>query len=170
MTVPVFDNAPDPITAIAQRLVAVLKGSSNFMELAGKIEDMTAPAFERFKTEIQAGDLPEVAIVQGAFSFDPFGPNSKVAMFTQQFKLVMVMESLKSPPLNQLKMVLMGALADADPQLGLDGLVFKWECASARDDAFGPKEWTRETVRFLSFMDIVVTFYLPNAALQQMGQ
>lgn len=64
----------DPITTIHRGIWQILTNDPTWKDLVspGNRIDTTAPTFEEFKGEVQAGQLPEVVIVQGPFSVSEF--------------------------------------------------------------------------------------------------
>ena len=155
----------DPETKIYQQLVQLLNASKNFTDAVTKIENMTDPAFVRFKQEIQVADTPLLAIVPSLAQITLSGRNSLTAEFNQTFRLVLVMDDLKLPPMSYLKHVIVAVLSLAGPDLGIPGLVRTITMKNAKDDAFGPKDWTRSTVRFMAILDLDVNYYLDSASL-----
>ncbi len=151
----------DPFTRCARAISAALLGAPGFAALVrGRVVDMTSPQFERFSTDVQPGDLPEVAVVQGAFAMVPFGSNSRVADISQHFDLRMTFDSLWSVPMNAVKYQAFIALLRSGPTLGLDGLVRGWQIVGGRDSPDGQTNWTRGAVRWISILGIQVEMAL----------
>ena len=155
----------DPFTRASQAIASALLAWPGFASLVrGNLVDMTSGRFERFKAEVQSGDLPEVAIVQGDFVMHPFGGDSRSVELAQSYRLMMTFESLNVVAVNALKYQTCIALLKAGPALGLDGLVRRWQVTSGQDNPSGPSAWTRGTERWFSALTIEVEMYLDRAS------
>ena len=165
----------DPFTTAAGAVLGALRCSSPFMSIVrpGNLIDMTADTFERFKSQLQFNDTPEVVLLQDDFRLQPYGPASNSALLEQSFLLVSTLDSLKSRTLNVLKFQTLAALAKAGPTLGLDGLVQSWEIASCRDDALSNTTpsfpWKRGSQRWVSLLTISVKMLLSRQQLISLG-
>jgi hypothetical protein len=157
----------DPFTQIARAILAALQADCGWAALVkpGNVIDMTASTFERFKSQLQPGDVPEVILLQGDFNLQPFGGNSRIATLEQTYALVTTHDSLRVAPVNALKYLTLVALTKAGPSLGLQGLVRGWEITQSADDALGQKQWRRGTQRWVSVLSIRVNMYLPREML-----
>jgi hypothetical protein len=164
----------DPFTQTSRAIVSALQADPGWSALVkpGNVIDMTADSFERFKTQVQSGDLPEVILLQGDFRLKPFGGSSRIAEMEQHFQLVVTHDSLRVRPVNLLKYHTLIALAKSGPTLGLDGLVRGWEIAQCDDDAVGQskreafrKQWRRGTQRWISIMTIQVNMFVARERL-----
>jgi hypothetical protein len=113
--------AVDPFTQVYQAIWGALTSWSGFTALvaAGNRNDLSAAAFEAIKPEAQAGDLPEVTLLQSAFTLKPQGASSLVAEATQIYPLVTASDSLRVLDVNAVKYQALIAMAKADPALGL---------------------------------------------------
>ena len=159
----------DPFTQTSRAILSALQADAGWSALVkpGNVIDMTADSFERFKTQVQSGDLPEVILLQGEFRLKPFGGSSRVAEMEQIFQLVVTHDSLRVRPVNLVKYMTLVALAKAGPSLGLDGLVREWEITHGDDDAVGHskheafrKQWRRGSQRWISLLAIRVSMYV----------
>jgi hypothetical protein len=157
----------DPFTQISRTILAALQADAGWAALVkrGNVVDMTSPAFERFRTQVQSGDVPEVVLVQEDFRLRPFGTNSRVAELEQDFQMIVTHDSLRVMPVNVLKFRTLAALARCGPTLGLDGLVREWEITGGADDAIGSKPWKRGSERWVSAMTIRVQMYFTRDRL-----
>src|SRR5580704_15906426 len=126
----------DPFTQTSRAILSALQTDPAWTALVrpGNVIDMTSDLFERFKTQVQAGDLPEVILLQGDFKLKAFGGNSRIAEMDQEFQLIVTHDSLRARPVNRLKYQTLIALAKSGPSLGLDGLVRGWEITQCDDD------------------------------------
>jgi hypothetical protein len=161
----------DPFTQISRTILSLLRGDADWAAIVrpGNVVDMTADSFERFKAQLQPADVPEVVLLQGDFRLQPFGGNSRLADLEQEYQMIVTHDSLRVRPVNVLKFQTMIALARGGAALGLDGLVRQWEITQGRDEAFGPKLWTRGTQRWTSILTIGVQLYFSREKLVTMS-
>jgi hypothetical protein len=161
----------DPFTQISRAILALLQADAGWARMVkpGNIVDMTADTFERFKTQLQPADVPEVVLLQSDFKLKPFGASSRIAEMEQDYQLIVTHSSLRVRPINVLKYQTLIALANAGPSLGLDGLVRGWEITSGQDDAFGQKQWRRGSTRWVSVLTIRVGMYVSRDRLASAG-
>ena len=164
----------DPFTQTSRAILSAFQADPGWSALVkpGNVIDMTADSFERFKTQVQSGDLPEVILLQGDFRLKPFGGSSRIAEIEQHFQLIVTSDSLRVRPVNWLKYHTLIALAKSGPTLGLDGLVRGWEITQCDDDAVGQskrenfrKQWRRGTQRWVSTLMIQVNMYIGRERL-----
>lgn len=152
----------DPFTQTSRAILSALQADPGWAALVkpGNMIDMTTHSFERFKTQVQPADLPEVILLQGEFRLTPFGGSSRIAEMDQSFGLIVTHDSLRVRPVNQLKYQTLIALAKSGPTLGYDGLIRDWEITEGDDDAIGQKQWRRGTQRWVSALTIRVNMYI----------
>jgi len=157
----------DPFTQISRAILSALQSDPDWSALvpAGNVIDMTSDTFERFKGQLQPADTPEVVLLQGDFHLEPFGPNSRIAEFQQDYHLITTHDSLRVLPLNQLKFQTLIALSRAGPTFNLGGLVRSWQITQAEDDPDGKSPWRRGTTRWISTLTIRVSLYLTREVL-----
>jgi hypothetical protein len=157
----------DPFTQTSAAILGSLRADVGWASMVkpGNVIDMTAASFERFKLQLQPGDVPEVILLQGAFKLRPFGASSRVTEMEQSYQLIVTHDSLRVRPVNQLKFQTLIALAKAGPSLGLEGLIRDWEITEGEDDAIGQKQWRRGTQRWVSVLTIRVSMYLARERL-----
>jgi hypothetical protein len=164
----------DPFTQISRAILTALEANETWSALVkpGNLIDMTSDSFERFKTQVQSADLPEVVLLQSEFRLKPFGASSRLAEMRQDYQLIVTHDSLRARPVNLLKYATLVALAKAGPALGLDGLVREWEILQGDEDAVGHrrgeafrKVWRRETNRWISAMTIRVSMFIGRERL-----
>lgn len=157
----------DPFTQTSQAILAALQADAAWSAMVkpGNVIDMTADTFERFKSQLQPGDVPEAILLQGDFTLKPFGASSRIAEMEQGYQLVVTHDSLRVRPVNWLKFQTLIALARAGPTLGFDGLIRGWEITNGQDDALGQKQWRRGTQRWVSVLTIRVSMYMARDRL-----
>lgn len=157
----------DPFTTVSAAILSALQGDSAWAALVkrGNVIDMTADTFERWKGQLQSGDVPEVILLQGDFRLKPFGGSSRIAEMQQSYDLIATHDSLRVTPVNALKYATFTALARAGPALGLEGLVRAWEITHGHDDSSGQKPWRRGTLRWVSVLRIEVGMYLARETI-----
>ena len=160
----------DPFTQVSRAILAALQADAGWagMVKPGNVIDMTASSFERFRTQLQSADTPEVILLQEAFALKPFGPSSRIAEMQQAFGLIATHDSLQVCPVNRLKFPTLIALSKAGPSLGFDGLVRQWQISSGEDDALGQKQWRRGTQRWVSILSVHVSMFITREQLQSM--
>lgn len=137
---------------------------------AGNLPDLSNQTFEQFKQSVQPGDLPEAALIQEDFVAKPFGSNSLKSDRTQSFRLFLTIDKLQVTPINNLKDQVFAGLFQLGPDLGLRGMVDDWNIRGGADDAFGQREWKRDTMRYLSALSIVVSMYETRQSLSTFGR
>lgn len=147
----------DPFTQTYQAIRAALLAWAPLTQIVkpGNMPDLSATNFERFKPEVQPGDLPELLLMQGVFQCLPHGRNSMTVSASQTFPVVLTFDSLKLVPVNLLKFEVLRSMADAAPDLGLP-FIGNFDVTQCGDDAFGKPEWTRKTERWVSLLQINV--------------
>jgi hypothetical protein len=157
----------DPFTAAASAILSALSASSSFSAIVapGNLIDLSSDSFERFKSQLQFGDTPEVVLLPDGFELQPFGANSKVASLSQTFELIATHDSLRTATLNALKFAVMTALLKSGTELGLGSLVRSWEIHKGRDDFEGHSSWRRGAQRWVSLMSITVHMELDRSQL-----
>jgi hypothetical protein len=156
----------DPITQVYQVIRAGLLAGCPSVK-AGNFPDATDPKFERVKTEVQSGDLPEYVLLNGAYRLMPFGSSSRRADLVQTFQLLTTVDSLRVAPLNALKFQVLVAMLKLDDTLGLP-FVQNWTIDGGADDPFGQQEWKRGTQRWVSACTITVNMYFERRLLLAM--
>lgn len=163
--------AVDPFTQAYQAILAALrahKGVTDVVRVNGtRFVDMTDPKFQTLKGTVQAADLPEIILDQTSWSGSPFGGDggsSTAAGFSQTYRLICTFDTLQLLPANKLKWETYRALLFAGTDLGLRGLVRKWNLIGA-DDTFGQKDWKRDTDRVVTVAGITVSMYVPKNQL-----
>jgi hypothetical protein len=157
----------DPFTQTSQAILGSLLADAGWASMVkpGNVIDMTADSFERFKVQLQPGDVPEVILLQGAFTLKPFGASSRMTEMEQSYQLIVTQDSLRVRPVNHLKFQTLIALAKAGPSLGLEGLIRDWGITQGEDDAEGRKQWRRGTQRWVSVLTIRVSMYVARERL-----
>jgi hypothetical protein len=156
----------DPFTQTYQAIRAALLAWVPLAAIVkpGNIPDLSAGTFERFKPEVQPGDLPELLLMQGKFQLVPHGRNSMAISANQTFPIVLTFDSLKLPPVNQLKFEVLRAVGSAAPDLGLPFIGY-FDITECVDDAFGRPEWTRKTERWVSLLQVNTVMNFPRNQL-----
>jgi hypothetical protein len=159
-------DAWDPFTAVHEAIFAAFQGRPSLAALvpAGNFIDTTDPLFEQFKPGTQAGDTPQVKILQGDFTLPPFGGNSTTVQFTQTYRVFFSTDVLRIVPLNQLKYQALIALVQAGPNLGLS-CVKGFEVGAGRDDTKSPESETQRSQRWAAAFNITVQLYLSRRQL-----
>jgi hypothetical protein len=157
----------DPFTQTSRAILESLQADAGWASMVkpGNVVDMTADSFERFKQQLQPGDVPEVILLQGEFKLKPFGANSRMAEMEQSYQLIVTHDSLRVRPVNRLKFQTLIALAAAGPSLGFEGMIRQWEITQGEDDSIGQKQWRRGTQRWVSVLSIRVSMYLARERL-----
>jgi hypothetical protein len=159
-------NTWDPFTAAHQAIFAAFE---NYPALAavvlpGNFIDTTDPYFQQFKSNTQAGDLPQVKILQDKFTLPPFGGSSMMVQFTQSYRVLFCTDVLQVVPLNQLKYLALIALVKAGPNLGLT-CIKGFEVETGRDDTKSPPEEAEQSQRWAAAFNIKVEMYLSRQQL-----
>jgi len=156
----------DPFTQTYQAIRAALLAWPKFSALVkpGNFPDMSDTKFERFKPEVAPGDLPEVALLQGAFKLTPFGCNSRVFSAMQTYPLIATFNLLQVTPVNVLNFEFGRAMLKAGENLGLP-FIRTWDITASNDDAFGQQEWKRGTMRWVSVSQITVQMDLDQRTI-----
>jgi hypothetical protein len=157
----------DPFTQTSRAILGALQADTGWAAMVkpGNVIDMTADSFERFKSQLQPADVPEVILLQGEFRLKPFGGSSRIAEMEQSYQLIVTHDSLRVSPVNLLKFQTLIALAKAGPALGFDGLIRDWEITQGDDDALGQKQWRRGVQRWVSVLSIRVSMYVARERL-----
>ncbi len=113
---------PDPITQTYQALWRPLIADAGFAALVGPGQRLDLSASGSINVPQGAlgpAQLPQVMLLQGAFSLRPLGRNARVAEAMQSFTLAVATDGLHIAPLNQIKYRALVALANAGPTLDL---------------------------------------------------
>jgi hypothetical protein len=161
----------DPFTQISRAILGALHADAGWASLVkpGNVVDMTTSSFERFKTQLQPADVPEVILLQSEFKLKPFGASSRIAEMEQSFQLIVTHASLRVFPVNLLKYQTLIALAKSGPSLGLDGLVRDWQIMQGEDDAACQKQWRRGTERWVSVLSVHVNMFVSRDRLTSLS-
>jgi hypothetical protein len=155
----------DPFTAAYQAILAAFQNYAPMAALvgAGNFIDTTDPLFQQFKPGLQAGDTPQVKLLQGEFDLPPFGGNSTSVQFTQSYRVMFCTDVLRVVPLNQLKYQALIALVKAGSNLGLS-CVKGYQVQTGRDDYQSPRQ-SEQSQRWTAAFDITVHLYLSRQML-----
>jgi len=162
-------SATDPFTVVARAIVAALRARPAFMALVqtGNIVDMTDPAFQQFKENLSAADLPEVIVRQGAFAMKPLGRNSMAGWLGQTYELICVTDFVNSVGLNQINWQAFLALFQSGVDLGATGLVSFWQVLGGADSLVGPSgQDAQGSKRLVSALKIEVEMQVAKTTLQ----
>jgi hypothetical protein len=163
---------PDPITAVYRRIRTSLLAHAGFDALVntvpgrsshiGKFPDMSDPKYTRPPANADARDLPEVLLIQSGYVLKRQGSNSMSSEIQQAFDVIVTFDNLQVAPVNALKFNAFVALAAAGDDLGMPRLIRDWDMRDGADDAFGQREWKRDTLRYVSVLRIVTVLSLPR--------
>lgn len=82
----------------------------------------------------------------------------------------MVTDDLALPKYTLVKHVIIAIFSLAGCTLGMPGLIRNVVVKNAKDDAFGPKDMTRSTLRLMGILDIEVDYYLSDDAQRVLAQ
>ena len=155
----------DPFTQAARAIVAALQASPGFTAIVrpGNVIDMSAAQFNSLPAQAQAGDLPQVAIIQSTFSISIVGPSSRSSQLTQSFILSTTLDTLNSQPLNALKYQTFLALLKSGADLGLPGLLRTWSLSAGKHDPAGNSAAARASARWTSLLTLTMEMYIDPA-------
>jgi hypothetical protein len=156
----------DPFTAAHEAIFAAFQNQPALaaLVLPGNFIDTTDPLFQQFKPATQAGDTPQVKILQGEFTLPPFGGSSTTVHFTQSYRVLFTTDVLRVVPLNQLKYQALIALVKAGPTLGLS-CVKGFSVETGRDDMQSPASEAQRSQRWVAAFTIEVRLYLSRQQL-----
>jgi hypothetical protein len=151
----------DPFTAAHQAIFAAFANYAPLAALvpAGNVIDTTNPWFQQFKPDATAADTPQLSILQDAFTLPPFGGNSATVQFSQSYRVLVLTDVLQIVPLNQLKYLMLAALVNAGPNLGLS-CVKSFEVLGGRDESESER-----SQRWAAVFTISVNLYLSRQQL-----
>ncbi len=158
----------DPFTRVYQVIRNQLLAFQPLI-VVKNIPDLSSKTFDGFK-EVTYQSLPELLLIQDDFTLQPFGRNSLRCDFAQTYRLICTIDQLQVWPINKLKWQAFAGLYQLGDDLGLSGLVETWIVRGGMDDAFGQKEWKRDTLRYLSALSITVSMYVSRQSLNQFGR
>lgn len=161
-------NTLDPFSQIYQAVRGFMMADSvlNGIIKTGNFYDVSDPDFFQPKQQsLNVADTPEFIMVQGKFALHPYGTNSKIASFVQNYPLITNYADLSLSVLNKVKYRTMVAFKNAGGDLGLKGLVEKWIITDGEDDPFGKRDLKRDQIRFMAILNIVVTGYIDRNEL-----
>jgi hypothetical protein len=170
MPVPPFipNNAPaDPFTQVWTALRNCFLNNSGIAKLVriGNFMNAADGQFQVFKQQVSPGDLPEMVLLQRHFILKPFGQNSTISEFEQEYVLIMTQDTIRLVPINQLKLMITAALLNLGPALGLSGLVRQYTVEGGIDKPIGDKDWSRGSTDMVSVMSIHVSIYMGRQQL-----
>lgn len=111
----------DIFTAIHAALWDALRSHDPLAKLVAvrNFADSLNEGFEYFTPNVDAPDLPEIAIVQGAYSFAPFTVSDPGVAITQSYPIVLTTGELNPRTLNKVKEATIDALLAKGATLGL---------------------------------------------------
>jgi len=156
----------DPFTSAHEAIFTAFQNHPPLaaLVLPGNFVDTTDPYFQQFKPGTQAGDTPQVKILQDEFTLPPFGGNSTSVEFTQSYRVLLTTDVLCVVNLNQLKYLILQAMVKAGTTLGLS-FVKSFELQSGKDDFKRPPDETQQSQRWVSVFTIRIQFYLSRQQL-----
>lgn len=159
----------DPFTqiygAIRDGLMADTVMAPNIIK-PGNFPDVTDPKFFQFKEQLSAADTPDVILIQGKFALKPFGSNSRVVEFVQQYPIFINYDNLSLSRVNLVKFRTTIALRKLGGELGLRTLVKEWHIEGCEDDGFGQRALKRDQIRWMQTLTVSVNGYLDANDIQ----
>lgn len=169
----------DPITQGYTDIINALKactafaGSGGIVKL-GNLKDFSDGTLRQLLAEVQAGNLPEVVLLQGAFSLSPYGSNSKTADLSQTYSLVTTTDTMQVATINQVKFATLAALYKSNLENGtFNGKPYirGWSIGGGSDGSSGVKLPTidtsasRGTWRLCDILNITVQMFVAKSDL-----
>ena len=163
-------EAVDPFTAVYQAIQGAIAGWPALAALVAPLNrvDTTLATFEQFVPDATSADRPRLTLLQEGFRCAPASGNSLSATIEQDYRVVLLVDTLRTPPLNQIKYQLLRALLAAGPTLGV-AYVERYTVSDARDAQEKPPRAGPNggvgSLRWMSSLLVSVTFYLPRSEL-----
>jgi len=158
----------DPFSAAHQALWDALTGYQPWANLirGNKVQVNQGIQFPpKFEAEdFQAGDAPEVTILQGPYQTDPFQVNSLACSLVQSYPMILIAADHNILPVNDVKFQTLRAILTAGPHLGLPRLIRNVSMTKGQDDPFpAQKREQKGAARWVSVCTFMVYMIVNKA-------